>query len=239
MGRSDKPTKRTVGAAKGKPGKRKAVPPKKERPKEATDDPVALSDRHVAEALAESLPCDLTPQQIFCVMSHWAKPILKARIPGQAGRRPTKGMLEKAKQQVFRFLAREKSLGEDSKVVKAFQLATGEPSLRFDWDFAQQKTRHASLDRKREIDAWSECFAMTSGSSNLQSEIFVCGTKKLTQRALNSLLCHESLHNLARRMRPGNPFFAEDTEHMAMALLGDPQLVHEENLDKVLKGKGD
>ena len=100
-------------------------------------------------------------------------------------------MLEKAKQQVFRFLAREKSLGEDSKVVKAFQLATGEPSLRFDWDFAQQKTRHASLDRKREIDAWSECFAMTSGSSNLQSEIFVCGTKKLTQRALNSLLCHE------------------------------------------------
>ena len=29
----------------------------------------------------------------------------------------------------------------------------------------------------------------------------------------------------------------EDTEHMAMALLGDPQLVHEENLDKVLKGR--
>ena len=29
----------------------------------------------------------------------------------------------------------------------------------------------------------------------------------------------------------------EDTEHMAMALLGDLQLVHEENLDKVLKGR--
>ena len=91
----------------------------------------------------------------------------------------------------MRFLAREKTQGEDSKLVKAFQLATGEPSLRFDWDFAQQKARDASLDKKQEIDAWSECFAMTSGSSNLCSDIFVCGTKKLTQRALNSLLCHE------------------------------------------------
>lgn len=53
----------------------------------------------------------------------------------------------------------------------------------------------------------------------------------MTQRALNSVLCHEALHNLARRTgRPGNPFLAEDTEHMAMALLGDPQLVHEPSL---------
>eukprot|EP00437_Effrenium_voratum_P040232 CAMPEP_0181475908 /NCGR_PEP_ID=MMETSP1110-20121109/41433_1 /TAXON_ID=174948 /ORGANISM="Symbiodinium sp., Strain CCMP421" /LENGTH=232 /DNA_ID=CAMNT_0023601173 /DNA_START=82 /DNA_END=780 /DNA_ORIENTATION=- len=228
------------GKPGSKPGKRKAVPAKKEkeRPKEATDDPVALSDRHVAEALAESLPCDLTPQQIFCLMSHWQKPILKARIPGQRGRRPTKQMLETAKKQVKRFLAREKALGDESKVVKAFQLASGEPSLRFDWQFAEEKARNASLDRCQKVDQWSECFAMTSGHSNLTSEIFLCGTKKLTQKALNSLLCHESLHNLARRnMRPGNPFFAEDTEHMAMALLGDPQLVHEENLDKVLKGR--
>eukprot|EP00439_Symbiodinium_sp_Y106_P050616 s5055_g6.t1 len=165
--------------ARGKPGskpsKRKAIPAKKEkekeRPKEATDDPVALSDRHVAEALAESLPCDLTPQQIFCLMSHWQKPILKVK----------------------RFLAREKALGDESKVVKAFQLASGEPSLRFDWAFAQEKAHNASLDREQKVDAWSECFAMTSGHTNLSSEIFLCGTKKLTQKALNSLLCHESL----------------------------------------------
>ena len=53
----------------------------------------------------------------------------------------------------------------------------------------------------------------------------------MTQRALTSVLCHEALHNLCRRHgRPGNPFLAEDTEHMAMALLGDPQLVHETRL---------
>ena len=49
----------------------------------------------------------------------------------------------------------------------------------------------------------------------------------MTQRALTSVLCHEALHNLARRQRVGNPFLAEDTEHIAMALLGDPQLVHD------------
>ena len=49
----------------------------------------------------------------------------------------------------------------------------------------------------------------------------------MTQRALTSVLCHEALHNLARRVRVGNPFLAEDTEHIAMALLGDPQLVHD------------
>ena len=229
MGRSLKTTKRTVrGAGKAKqnkPSKRNTVPPKKERPKEATDDPVALADRDVAERLEEDLPCGLTRQEIFCVMQRWAEPILKARIPGKAVRRPTKAMLEKAKKEVLRFLAREKSLGEESPVVKAFLLATAEPALRFDWDFAQQRTRHASLDRKREINEWSDCFAMTNGPSHLRSEIFISGTKKLTQRALTSLLCHESLHNLARRVqRPGNPLIAEQTEHMAMALLGDPQL---------------
>ena len=71
---------------------------------------------------------------------------------------------------------------------------------------------------------------MNSGDSNSSSEIFICGSKYMTQKALTSILCHEALHNLAKRTRRGNPFLKEDTEHVAMALLGDPQLVHEPSL---------
>ena len=150
-------------------------------------------------------------------------------IPGRSGRIPTKSMLQLAKKKVLNFLSREeiKEREGSSDLVRAFQIASGEIFLRFDWSFARDRVKHASFDRKRKVDKWDECLAMTSGDTNATSEIFICGTKFMTQRALNSILCHESLHNLARRTRRGNPYLAEDTEHMAMALLGDPQLVHE------------
>lgn len=193
---------------------------------------VRLEDEHVAEALAHVLPpvqpsMSLNASEIFELMSRWAKPIFKACIPGAPGRIPSKAMLEESKKTVLRFLAQERELGESSEVVRAFYLASGEQLLRFDWDFAAEKVRRARLDRRNSIDSWQECLAMTSGDSNALSEIYVCGTRRLTQRALSSLICHESLHNLARRVRPGNPFLSEELEHVAMALIGDPQLVHE------------
>ena len=158
---------------------------------------------------------------------------VEAKIPGRSGRIPTKDMLQIAKKKVLNFLEREEAKeakDSTSDLIRAFQLASGELMLRFDWSFAKQRVKYASFDRKRKVDKWDECLAMTSGDSNATSEIFICGTKFMTQRALNSVLCHEALHNLARRTRKGNPFLAEDTEHMAMALLGDPQLVHEPSL---------
>ena len=158
---------------------------------------------------------------------------VEAKIPGRSGRIPTKDMLQIAKKKVLSFLEREEAKeakDSTSDLIRAFQLASGELVLRFDWSFAKQRVKYASFDRKRKVDKWDECLAMTSGDSNATSEIFICGTKFMTQRALNSVLCHEALHNLARRTRKGNPFLAEDTEHMAMALLGDPQLVHEPSL---------
>ena len=99
--------------------------------------------------------------------------------------------------------------------------------MRFDWPAAMARVRRACFDYRQEIDLWTECFAMSSGDSNALSEIYVCGTKKVTLRALTSLICHEGMHNFARRVRPGNSFLSEDTEHIAMALIGDPQLVHD------------
>mmetsp|Transcript_48406 Transcript_48406/g.149544 ORF Transcript_48406/g.149544 Transcript_48406/m.149544 type:complete len:238 (-) Transcript_48406:62-775(-) len=229
---------RKSSAGGGKGGKRKAVPDSRRaapRPlgggrakaggESITETAKPLSDSTVAGALSEVLPCPAGA--LRRLMRQWEKPILKARIPGLAGRVPTDGMLEAAKRAVLRFYAREAELGDQSDVAKAFYLASGEVSLRFDWEPAMARVRRAKFDLRQQIDRWDECLAMTSGDTNSLSEIYVCGTKKITQRALTSLICHEGLHNLARRTRQGNSFLSEDLEHMAMALIGDPQLVHE------------
>jgi len=167
-------------------------------------------------------------------MRRWRKLILKAAIPGRATRLPTKAMLEEAKKTVLRFYRSEEALGDRSDVVKAFLLASNERSLRFDWERARARVQNARLDLKGNVDSWDECLAVSAGDTNSLTEIFVCGTKKVTLKALTSLVCHEGLHNLALRRRRGNPYLSEDTEHQAMALLGDPQLVEGEGLAPAL-----
>jgi len=194
-----------------------------------TETAIILDDDNVALALAELLPSQ-TPGKVRSLMRRWMKPILKAKVPGRGTRLPTKAMLERAKEKVLRFYQREEALGDRSDVVKAFLLASREPSLRFDWERARARVRNASFDMKKKIDTWDECLAMSSGDTNSLCEIFVCGTKKITLKALTSVVCHEGLHNLALRRRRGNPYLSEDTEHLAMALLGDPQLVHGEDV---------
>lgn len=181
-----------------------------------------FSESTVTRALAEVLA--LPHAVVHCMMVSWAKPILKVPVPGVGGKVPSKLRLEAAKRTVLRFLDAEEALGLKSDVVKAFYIATREPQLDFNWEEARRRVRCARLDRRRAIDDWDGCLAMNSGETVSTCEIFVCGTRPITLRALVSLLCHESLHNFARRTRRGNPYVSEDTEHIAMALLGDPQL---------------
>jgi len=237
--RAAAPKKRSsVAATDG--GKQKRVPCERSKRKvvpsdrrgsmnpSITEKAVALQDHFVAEALSDFIP--RRPGVLLNLMRRWEKPILKAKIPGKARHRPSRCMLAAAKRRVLRFYAHEAALGDRSDIAKAFRLASGEHQLRLDWDRAMKCVRKARYDNRQEIDEWDECLAMSSGESNLSCEIFVCGTKKMTLRALTSLICHEGLHNLARRTRPGNTFLAEDIEHMAMALVGDPQLIHEGEL---------
>jgi len=181
-----------------------------------------LCDNIVALALADIL--GLKGEQVRKMMARWEKPILKVPIPGTGGRVPSQAMLAAAKAAVVRFLEEEQALGPRSFVAKAFHLASGEGNLNFAWDWAKQRVRRAKIDSQGKIDSWKDCLAMVTGDSNTKSEIFVCGTRRVTPAALTSLICHEGLHNLARRTRRGNQFLAEDTEHIAMALIGDPQL---------------
>mmetsp|Transcript_43218 Transcript_43218/g.101649 ORF Transcript_43218/g.101649 Transcript_43218/m.101649 type:complete len:222 (+) Transcript_43218:63-728(+) len=181
-----------------------------------------FSDSKVASCLSTLMLMDV--QTVESLMRAWRKPILRARIPGSLGRVPSEAMLKRAKDAVIRFFTAEEALGFGSHVVRAFYLATKEPSLRFEWGWAKQRVEQASLDRHHAVDSWKHCLAMCSGDKNSDSEIYICGTRRITLRALTSLICHEGLHNLARRTRRGNPFLSEEVEHIAMALIGDPQL---------------
>jgi len=163
-------------------------------------------------------------ESVFTIMKYWEKDILKAPIPGIGGKVPEVRMLQVAKRAVKAFFDKEQAKQDDSHIVHAFKLVTGEQNLRFAWDDAKRRVDRARLDHRKKIDSWDECLAMQSGTSNATSEIYVCGTRKITLQAMTSLICHEALHNLARRTRPGNPYLSEDLEHLAMALLGDPQL---------------
>lgn len=219
------PAENRRGAAGPEPRKRACKEAGPEEVSESiTENAVTLADHVVAVAISFIVP--RAPRTVRELMRRWEKPILKATIPGAGGRRPTKAMLDSAKEAVLRFFTLEEARGKQSAVVKAFYLASGEPALHFDWAGACRRVRMASFDMRQEVDSWNECLAMTSGETNAVCEIFVCGTKKVTLSALTSLICHEALHNLARRTRQGNPFLSEDTEHVGMALLGDPQLVH-------------
>lgn len=183
---------------------------------------VLLSDAAVARALAGYV--HKSPVTVRRLMRRWGKLILKVPIPGKAGRVPTKRMLSDAKRDVLLFYDAEEALGERSAVVKAFYMASHERELRFDWAKARQRVQDASLDFWDKVHNWDECLAMSSGPNNNSCNIYVCGTRPVTQQALTSLVCHEGLHNLAKRVRAGNPFLAEEREHVAMALIGDPQL---------------
>lgn len=196
------------------------------RPKRLTADPGPMQiakDCVVVEALSCIL--GLEEPRVRTLMRRWKKSILKASLNEENGRLPSRVMLATAQKQVICFLEAEESRGPRSHVVQAFYLASRESSLKFDWSLAKERVRRAKLDSTGAIDSWKGCFAMVTGESNAKSEIYVCGTRKLTLRSLTSLICHESLHNLAKRTRSGNPWLGEETEHLAMAFIGDPQLV--------------
>jgi len=222
-GASPSPTKQRGHLRGGSP----ASPAKEKSPAKGTSPPDAIQGRLLGDGIVALALADILGLPGTTVRSHmrrWEKPILKVPIPGAGGRVPSQAMLATAKAAVMRFFEGEEALGARSHVSKAFHLASRESHLTFAWDRAKQRVQRAKLDSLGLIDSWKDCLAMVSGDSNTTSEIYVCGTRKVTLAALTSLICHEGLHNLARRTRRGNPFLGEDTEHIAMAMFGDPQL---------------
>jgi len=162
---------------------------------------------------------------VLSLVEKLAHPILaKVQIPGRARGPPTRAMLQKAKRTVIQFYEEQKALGKKSRVYQAFRLASGEKELAFYWDKGIKRVKEAYYDKKYEIDNWDDVYAMTNGDTLADIELVVCGTRPLTLKALTALVCHEGMHCLAQRKRRGQVYLSDDIEHVAMALLGDPQI---------------
>lgn len=183
---------------------------------------------HGAEELVWlSLQLQLNPETVCFLYESLCRSIFTVPIPGNPRGhtgRPTKAMLNQAIKNVIKFYDAEEKLGERSAVYQALMIASAEKKLSFDWDAARRRVSRAKFDVKKEVDEWKDCLAMSHGDSQGEVEIAVCGTKTMTVTALTALLCHEGLHNLARRTRPGQKYLSAEIEHVAMALMGDPQL---------------
>jgi len=129
-------------------------------------------------------------------------------------------MLQRAKKKVLKELSRQQELGiySPSPLEQAFLDATNETFLTIDYGWMKQLVRTARFSNPTEqerfmpdVDAWNDNVEIILNSDKLFVESNICQT-----------LLHECLHNTVERAgKPGNPQLSEQTEHMAMALLGD------------------
>lgn len=163
-------------------------------------------------------------ERVLSLVQKLAHPIFLTQIPGVACNCPSDLMLKRAKRTVVRFFKEQQALGTRSIVYKAFLIASEEKELVFDWDKSIRRVKEAFYDKKYQIDDWEDVYAMACGPTRSHIRIVVCGSRPLTCTALTALLCHEGMHCLAKRTRPGQVFLSDDIEHVAMALLGDPQI---------------
>lgn len=107
-------------------------------------------------------------------------------------------------------------------VEKAFKLASKEPNLNFDFESAEKRVEKSKLSFGHRAD-FKDAMALTLDRPGYP--ILLDGGFPLTTKAMVSLLFHEALHCfVTRRGRPGNPRLSEDTEHVAMMLLGDKDM---------------
>lgn len=132
---------------------------------------------------------------------------------------PTEERMEEAKSRCLKLLANP----ENRKAVeKAFKLATKEPHLDFDFESAMKRVEKSKLSLGHRSD-FRDAMALTLDHPGYP--ILLDGGFPLTTKAMVSLLFHEALHCfVTRRGRPGNPRLSEDTEHVAMMLLGDKDM---------------
>lgn len=144
---------------------------------------------------------------------------------------PSVTMLNRAKQAVLAEIARQEkqtkrgrrqttvgSIRHRGGMERMFYLATGEEDLYIDYDMMRKMVNEAKLSKFKGddrhdmgyMDPNRGCLRINNGT-------------KMTMYDIKMTLMHEIMHNtIKRRGRPGNPEISEATEHLAMALCGDP-----------------
>jgi len=139
---------------------------------------------------------------------------------GEKAQKGSEAMLKRAKQRVLKELSRQQALGiyKTSNLEQAFLDATGETNLTFDYESMKKLIRNARFGDASQ----QECFASDDDAFNDNVEIILNRKRSFVEREIACTLLHECLHNTVFRCgKPGNPWLSEQTEHTAMALLGD------------------
>lgn len=135
---------------------------------------------------------------------------------------PSPTMLKKAQQAVLTEIDRQekqsKRAGRISGMERMFYLATGERDLAVDFDMMRKMVREAKLARFRGDD-----FPDMGYMDPNINRIKINSGHRMTMYDIKVTLMHEVMHGTIKRSgRPGNPEISEVTEHLAMALCGDP-----------------
>lgn len=138
---------------------------------------------------------------------------------------PSPSMLKKAQEAVFAEIARQekqskrgKTTGRRSGMERMFYLATGEEELFVDFDMMRKLVKETKLYKFTGDDRHD----MGYMDPNI-NRIKINSGHRMTIYDITVTLMHECMHNTIKRVgRPGNPEISEATEHLAMALCGDP-----------------
>lgn len=136
---------------------------------------------------------------------------------------PSKSRLEIEKRVVINEIKRQQhlsTLSRGSPLERAFYVATGEKSLLFDYPLMLRMVKSARLIPFKKNVCDSDALGYMDPN--------VCVMKinsllKMTRHDLRITLMHEALHGTVKRQGRGcPPDLSTDLEHLAMALLGDP-----------------
>jgi len=135
---------------------------------------------------------------------------------------PSITMLKKAQHHVLAEIDRQEKqsrrAGRISGMERMFYLATGERDLHVDFAMMRKMVREVKLMKFTGDDRHD----MGYMDPNI-NRIKINSGHKMTMYDIKVTLMHEVMHGTIKRSgRPGNPEISEATEHLAMALIGDP-----------------
>lgn len=142
----------------------------------------------------------------------------------------TQKMMAHAKKVVTAELLRQRALSTTkggAPLEHAFYIATGEPTLFFDYTLMLKMVRDCELvELTREMDPdYLDAYATTCP---FEYKILMNKRIKMSADDLRMTLMHEALHcTVERRGRQCHAVLSTDVEHLAMALLGDPDCIAE------------
>jgi len=144
--------------------------------------------------------------------------IFTKAVPQTGRKKGSDRLLRAAKKEVLKTIDKlEKRVWDDkiSSFERAWFEASGENRLMFNFADMRENVINAKFGLK-DLEP-NEDFGHNDGL-----QVILNKNTPMNQVELEKLLLHESMHHNVTRARQGNPALNDDIDHLALALLGDP-----------------